>query len=82
MDEYIGVIKYFTTTYVPSGFLQCNGAILQTSEYTALFGLLGNRFGGNNPTTFGLPNITTKLTGSSQDVGWCICYSGTFPVRS
>ncbi len=71
-----------TGSYVPSGFLQCNGASLQTSEYTAPFSLLSNRFGGNNSTTFGLPNITTKLTGSSQDIGWCICCYGTFPVRS
>jgi len=82
MDDYIGTITYFTTTYVPSGFLQCNGAILLTSEYAALFSLLYTRFGGNGSTTFALPTITTKLTGSAQDIGWCICYNGLYPARS
>lgn len=82
MDEYIGVINYFTTTDVPSGYKKCNGALLQIAAYTTLCSLIGTTYGGSGGITFALPNITTNLTGSSQDIGRCICCYGTFPVRS
>ncbi len=81
MDEYIGVIKYFTTTYVPSGYMKCNGAFLQIVAYTTLYSVIGTTYGETGPSTFALPKVTTNLTGSSLDIGWCICTDGVYPTR-
>lgn len=35
----------------------CNGELLQISQNTALFSLIGNRFGGDGKQTFALPNL-------------------------
>lgn len=49
------------SNYVPEGYLNCNGQILNTASYANLFGLISNYYGGNGTTTFQLPNLTTQL---------------------
>lgn len=39
----------------------CYGQILQIQEYTALFSVIGNRFGGNGSSTFALPNLSGRV---------------------
>lgn len=57
MDEYIGMIKLCGATYVPKGWLLCDGSLLSIQQYTTLFALLGTQYGGNGQTTFGLPDL-------------------------
>lgn len=57
MDVYIGTICAFGFNYAPINFAQCNGQILNISQYTALFSLLGTYYGGNGTSTFALPNL-------------------------
>lgn len=45
--------------HVPSNFMECKGQVLLTSEYPALFSVLGTTYGGNGTTTFALPNLTS-----------------------
>lgn len=40
------------------GLRLCNGDLLQISQNTTLFRLLGNRFGGDGKQTFALPNLS------------------------
>ena len=43
---------------IPSGFLECNGAAVSRSTYSALFAIVGTTYGaGNGSTTFNLPDI-------------------------
>ncbi|MCB0807464.1 MAG: tail fiber protein, partial [Bacteroidales bacterium] len=57
LDPYIGEITMFAGTFAPVGWALCNGQILQISQYSALFSLLGTTYGGNGTTTFALPDL-------------------------
>lgn len=61
MDNYIGEIRLFAGTFAPEGWLLCDGAILDIMAYQALYALLGNRYGGNGQTTFGLPDLRGRI---------------------
>lgn len=56
-DPFIGEIKIFAGTFAPRNWALCNGQLLQISQYTALFSLLGTTYGGDGRTTFGLPDL-------------------------
>lgn len=80
MEPYIGLIKLFPYSFLPYGWLPCEGQILQVQLYTALFSLIGNKFGGNGSTTFALPD----LRGFEPQPGarYFIAYAGIYPERS
>lgn len=79
MDDLMGRIQLFPYSYAPMGWLQCQGHILSVQQNSALFALLGNQFGGNGSTTFGIPN----LQGASPVTGmeYFMCTAGIFPTR-
>ena len=54
------------------------GQILPISQNTALFSLLGNRFGGNGTTTFALPDLRDA---APQGLIYGICTQGVFPGK-
>jgi microcystin-dependent protein len=56
-DVFVGEIRIFPFNFAPTGWYTCSGQLLQISEYTALFSLLGTNFGGDGKSTFGLPNL-------------------------
>ena len=55
MEEFIGAIKLVAFSYDPIGFMACDGRLLNVSQYSALFALLGCTFGGDGRNTFALP---------------------------
>lgn len=55
-DGTIGEIRAFAG-FVPRNWLLCDGSVLNVRNYTALFSLIGNAYGGDGKTTFGLPNL-------------------------
>jgi microcystin-dependent protein len=61
VDPYIGQISMVGFNYAPQGWALCDGQILPVSQNTALFSLLGTRFGGNGRTTFGLPDLRSRV---------------------
>ena len=43
---------------IPSGYLECNGAAVSRTTYSALFAVIGTAYGsGNGSTTFNLPDL-------------------------
>ena len=56
-DPFIGEIRLFGFNFAPQGWAQCNGQLLQISQNTALFSILGVTYGGDGRTTFALPNL-------------------------
>ena len=60
-EPFIGQIKIFGFNFAPRGHALCNGQILQISQNTALFALLGTTYGGNGQTTFALPNLQGRI---------------------
>lgn len=61
MEEYIGAIQIFAGDFAPRGWALCAGQILQISQNTALFSILGTTYGGNGTTTFALPDLRGRM---------------------
>lgn len=57
MDAYIGEIRIFAGTFAPVDWAFCEGQILPIQSNTALFSIIGTRFGGDGKTNFALPNL-------------------------
>jgi microcystin-dependent protein len=57
MDSFIGEIGLFAGNFAPRGSAFLDGQLLQITENTALYSLLGITYGGNGITTFGLPDL-------------------------
>jgi len=60
-EPYIGTIALFAFNFSPSGWVRCDGRLLSTSEYDALFSLLGTFYGGDGRTTFGVPDLRGRV---------------------
>ena len=58
-----GTILHNTTTCLPPGYLECNGADILRVEYATLFSMIGTYYGvGDTYTTFTLPNLQNTNT--------------------
>lgn len=58
MDGYIGEIRAFGFSFVPKGWLLCNGQRVSISSYTALYSIIANYYGDSDMKTyFTLPNL-------------------------
>ena len=60
-EAYIGQITLFAGTYAPADWMFCQGQVLQTTQYQALFSLLGNIYGGDGRMTFALPDLRGRV---------------------
>lgn len=70
MDSLLGQIIMFAGTFAPRDWALCNGQILEISQHTALFSILGDTYGGNGRTTFGLPDLRGRVPmGSGVGIG-------------
>ena len=56
-EPFIAEVKIFAGTFAPRGYAFCNGQLLQISQNTALFSLVGTTYGGDGRTVFGLPDL-------------------------
>lgn len=59
-DYFLGEIRMFGFAYAPTGWAQCNGAVVAINQYQALFALLGTYYGGNGTQTFALPDLRSR----------------------
>ncbi len=70
MDAFIGEIRALPFTYVPEGWLACNGSLVSVQQYQALYAILGNTYGGTSGESFGLPDMRGLLVvGTGQMPG-------------
>jgi len=57
-----GSILPWPTSSAPSGYLNCNGAAVSRSTYSALFGVIGTTYGsGDGSSTFNVPNLNANF---------------------
>ncbi len=69
-DPFVAEIRTFGFNFAPTGWAQCNGALLPISQNTALFSLLGTMYGGDGKSTFALPDLQgSSPTSSGQGSG-------------
>lgn len=56
-----GLVWHFGQT-IPSGYLLANGQAVSRTLYSALFGVIGTKYGtGDGSTTFNLPNLMSRF---------------------
>ena len=81
---YIGEVRIFAGSFEPQGWKLCNGATLQTRHYSALYAIIGNKYGGNGSDSFQLPSIQPlkEVDGGTTKINYYICVSGMFPSRT
>lgn len=60
-EPFIAEIKLFAGNFAPRGYAFCDGQLLQISQNTALFSLVGTTYGGDGRTTFGLPDLRGRV---------------------
>lgn len=61
MPPYIGEIRMFAGNFAPQGWAFCQGQIMPISENDTLFNLIGTMYGGDGESTFGLPNLASRI---------------------
>ncbi len=61
IEPFIGEIMMWAGNYAPRGWAFCNGQMLSLSQNTALFSILGTRYGGDGRTTFALPDMQGRM---------------------
>ncbi len=59
-QPFIGEVRAFAFGFVPKGWFPCDGRKLPISKHTALFTLLGTRFGGDGSNDFALPDMSGR----------------------
>lgn len=61
----IGAIVPWSTdqSLVPTGWIVCNGTVVQNTRYPLLFKVIGNVYGGTEGSTFRLPPLTNSPKG-------------------
>ena len=81
-DCFLGEVNYFPYNFTPAGYLEANGASLPIQQYSALYSLIGVKYGGGQ-TTFNLPKISAiKVTNSeTAPIKAYICIDGIYPNR-
>lgn len=60
-DPYVGEIRMFGGTYVPAGWLACDGSSLPISDYQILYTLIGTTYGGDGISNFLLPDLRGRV---------------------
>lgn len=78
MDPILAQIILWSGTWVPAGWLPCDGRLLPISGNEALFSLISNIYGGDGRSNFGLPDLrgrvplsagVSKTTGTMYTIG-------------
>ncbi|MBV8411455.1 MAG: tail fiber protein, partial [Alphaproteobacteria bacterium] len=63
----IGVVSAFLGNFAPGGEMLCQGQLLQISQFSALFDLIGTTYGGDGINTFALPDLRGRdIVGSGN----------------
>jgi len=57
-----GIIVPWSAAAIPSGFLECNGALVSRTTYADLFAVVGTTYGaGDGSSTFKLPDLQNNI---------------------
>ena len=60
-EPFLGLVIPYAGTYLPAGWMFCQGQKLQIRYYGDLFSLIGNTFGGDGIETLALPNLCGRV---------------------
>ena len=60
-QPFIGEIKLFAGNFQIQGHAYCQGQLMSIAQNEALFALIGTTYGGDGQTTFGLPDLRSRI---------------------
>jgi len=80
VEPFLGEIKLVAFNFAPVGFLPCDGRLMQISQNTALFSLLGTTYGGDGIHTFALPKLPHVVNPLPSGLEM-IAVAGVYPSR-
>lgn len=80
IEAYLGQIQLFPFNFAPIGWMLCNGATLNISQYSALYALIGITYGGDGQTTFQIPNLQGASPIPDMEY-YIVVEGGIFPQR-
>ncbi|CAM1334958.1 phage tail protein [Tenacibaculum aestuariivivum] len=60
-EAMLGEVKMFAGSFAPRGWVFCDGQLMDISQNTALYSLLGTIYGGDGRTTFGIPDLRGRV---------------------
>lgn len=61
MDYFIGTIIPWTGSFEPNGWLYCDGRQMPIMQWSALYSVIGLRYGGDGKMFFNLPNLNGRV---------------------
>jgi microcystin-dependent protein len=61
-NPFVGEVRLVGFNFAPVSWNSCNGALLPISEYPALYNLIGTTYGGDGQSTFGVPDLRSRIT--------------------
>jgi microcystin-dependent protein len=79
LEPFVGMIALFPYNFSPVGWMECLGQKLSIQQNAALYALIGSQFGGDNQTSFNLPNLSGKAP--APGMKYHIAINGFFPSR-
>ena len=60
-EPFLAEIKMFGFNFAPRGWATCDGQILPINQNQSLYSLLGTVYGGDGRTSFGLPDLRSRV---------------------
>ena len=85
----IGEIVPFAGHFVPGGYLEAAGQVLQIADHETLFQLIGTTYGGDGINTFQLPDLRGRTIvgaspqlplGTTEGQAEAVLFNGNLPV--
>jgi len=60
-EPFVGQLMMVAFNFCPTGWLPCNGQLLEIAQNQALYSLLGTTYGGDGKNTFALPDLRGRV---------------------
>lgn len=80
-DNFIGEVRAMPFNFAPAGWMACQGQLLPLAQNTALFSLIGTKYGGDGRSTFALPKLAALPSSHGGALQYCIAVQGLYPPR-
>lgn len=60
-QPYVGEVRAFGFQFAPANWAFCNGQLMDISQFSTLFAVIGTTYGGDGAQTFALPNLQGQV---------------------
>jgi microcystin-dependent protein len=61
LEPFIGTVTIFAGSFVPNGWMSCQGQLVDINENLPLFSIIGTTYGGDGISNFALPNLSGRV---------------------